>query len=137
MDGATLAVIGLAFLFGMAWGRWAERRRAAKAKPAPMPAQSIRTPQTIPLPEADLLLQYRDSKGAISERLITVHSLDGFTENGRFTGEHLHAYCHTRKAARTFRCDRIESLADSKTGEVFPGLSALTEHISAHLQQPA
>lgn len=60
-------------------------------------------------------MTYIDSKGRRSERRVTIRSVRN-TAAGHTT---ITGYCHERKAARTFRLDRVEQLVDLATGEVF------------------
>ena len=57
-----------------------------------------------------LVIQYKDSEGNISERLISEYAPRDFLS--------INAYCHTRNAIRTFVVNRIISIADADTGEV-------------------
>jgi len=58
---------------------------------------------------------YIDSKGQKSERRITMNSATQ-TANSDYI---LKAYCHEKKAQRTFRLARIQQLTDMETGEIF------------------
>ena len=59
-------------------------------------------------------ISYVDAGGDASERRVTCHAIEGFGG-----ASHITAYCHERRAARTFRVDRIRELACAETGEVF------------------
>lgn len=59
-----------------------------------------------------VIIEYTDSKGATSQRLITCRNL-----SVRAGKDYINAYCHNRKAPRSFRIDRIKNIFDSKTGE--------------------
>jgi len=58
---------------------------------------------------SELLLEYKDAEGNVSRRKIS---------NIRFDGMYIKAYCHKRNEHRTFRIDRMISLADVVTGEI-------------------
>jgi len=58
---------------------------------------------------------YEDSKGDVTFRTVTVHSV---------AGNNLKGECHDRHAQRTFRLDRIiGDVVDTGTGEVLKPLS--------------
>ena len=61
-----------------------------------------------------LFISYKNSKGEVSERRISVKTLDR-SESGHLL---IRAYCYERKALRTFRADRIIQAIDIETGEV-------------------
>lgn len=66
--------------------------------------------------ETGLIIDYRDVSGAPSTRRITVHK-SGESSDGKWL---LRCWCHERDDWRSFRCDRIASLAHAATGEVAP-----------------
>lgn len=66
------------------------------------------------LDETNFIMDYMRSDGEVSEREIDVYSVNR-TRNGDLT---LIAYCHLRNEQRTFRVDRILSLASGSTGEI-------------------
>jgi WYL domain len=65
--------------------------------------------------EGDMVfhVSYRDSAGDISERLVLVQRIYDRGGNLYISGE-----CQLRQAYRAFRVDRIETLANGRTGEV-------------------
>lgn len=71
--------------------------------------------------QARLRLRYIDSQGVATLRDIQLHhySLDASTMLG-----YLHAYCHLRKAPRTFAMSRVHEVIDLDTGEVIRNLPA-------------
>lgn len=71
---------------------------------------------------------YRDVQGEVSQRRITCRKLSGY---GAI--ELVHAFCHEREAARSFRVDRFEELIDLSTGEVLDPI----EHFEALRRQGA
>jgi len=60
-------------------------------------------------------ITYTDSKGQKSERRITMYSVNPTIDNDYM----IRAYCHERKAPRTFKMSRIVELTDMETGEIF------------------
>jgi len=78
-----------------------EEKRAKQEKRVPKEASDVY--------RDELLLEYRDADGNFSKRKIS--DID-------FDGTYLKVYCHKRHDERTFRLDRVESLADTVTGEV-------------------
>ncbi|WP_333983490.1 hypothetical protein [Ectopseudomonas khazarica] len=74
--------------------------------PTPSRTRAIRTGWSIGVVQ----FMYEDSAGDVSYRTVTVHSV---------TANHLKGECHTKKAERTFRLDRIiGDLTDCETGEI-------------------
>ncbi len=63
---------------------------------------------------AGALLEYRDARGAVSERALTVRAI--YPHDGCIM---VQGICQLRNAMRAFRSDRILRLADPATGEVF------------------
>ncbi|ABC63536.1 WYL domain-containing protein [Erythrobacter litoralis] len=59
-----------------------------------------------------LVIEYENSKGEKSQRVITCRQLSVEAEK-----HYLKAYCHHRKALRTFRLDRVVDIFDPTTGE--------------------
>lgn len=60
-------------------------------------------------------IAYKDVQGQESERRITMYSI-----NPTIDGDYIiKAFCHERKAQRTFKLSRITELTDIETGEVF------------------
>lgn len=86
---------------------------------------------TVPAPRAserhDLLLHlhYRDSAGDISERTVLVREV--FRREGVI---YLGGHCHLREMTRVFRSDRIELLANGRTGEVIEDAADFLEGIA-------
>lgn len=67
----------------------------------------------------DVLIRYKDAKGAASDRVVTVRRLVAIAgEGGMVQIDRIVGRCHTRKAERTFLLKRIEGMADPETGEV-------------------
>ncbi len=58
---------------------------------------------------------YRDSQGTETQRRVAMYALKVSDANALF----ITAYCHERKACRSFRYDRIISVIDIATGELF------------------
>lgn len=61
-------------------------------------------------------IAYVDASGQRSERRITMKSIHKTYENDYI----ITAFCHERKAERSFKLSRIEKLVDMETGEIFP-----------------
>jgi hypothetical protein len=59
-----------------------------------------------------VVIEYLDSKGQASQRLITCRKL--MVRAGK---EYINAYCHHRNSPRSFRVDRIKDIFDATTGE--------------------
>lgn len=59
-------------------------------------------------------IDYKDSKGKTSSRRITCRRLD---RHGDI--EYVLAYCHERERIRQFRCNRIQTIIDPQTGEIW------------------
>jgi hypothetical protein len=80
-----------------------------------------------------LLLHYADREGHETDRLITLRAMDGDMLAGTFfQAKRLQAYCHTRKAARTFLVPHITHMADGDTGEVIKDVPAYLHSLAAH-----
>lgn len=91
------------------------------SRPLPSPPVSLAVPRN-PLCKiegsADFDMRYRDADGAATARRISFERLypgDGFV--------YVEAYCHLRRAPRTFRSDRIAELVSVETGEIFDGMN--------------
>lgn len=62
-------------------------------------------------PIATLEIEYADAHGEVTERRISIIHIDAETdEAGNFYPESMRAYCHMRRANRTFMVGRIERL---------------------------
>ncbi len=71
-----------------------------------------------------LYLIYRDGAGILTERWFTLHAADGRqTPAGVITLVTMKGYCHLRHMSRTFRLDRVVSIADAD-GVVIENLGA-------------
>ena len=68
----------------------------------------------------------RHAQGAPSTRVITIIRIHGFTsdQTGQDVLTYIAGWCHLRNEWRNFRLDRVVSLADPDTGEVFPSPAA-------------
>jgi len=74
-------------------------------------------------------LEYCDSHGWVSTRLIRCLGIDVRTPAT------LRAYCHVRETTRTFRVDRIISIADFRSGAILSGeahLALLAPYLPEH-----
>lgn len=72
-----------------------------------------------------LVIEYTDSKGATSQRLITCQHYAV-----RADKEYIRAYCHHRKSLRSFRLDRIVDVYDAATGESLSPVQAFFARFS-------
>lgn len=72
-----------------------------------------------------LVLEYRDSKGRVSQRLVTCQQ---FAKQGG--KEYLKAFCHQRQNPRSFRIDRIVDIFDPTTGESLSPVQAFFAQFS-------
>lgn len=79
------------------------------------------TPENEPLENLFCEIEYVDSKGAGTTRPVTMISL-----SRKHTMPSIVAVCHSRRAVRTFRADRIRNVITAD-GEVFDGQHFLTE----------
>jgi hypothetical protein len=87
-------------------------------KPQFGPSRDDEAPDDAPVVEVDLEgltigISYRDGRGDPSFRVIRCHRLS--SKDGLY---YIQAECQLRKAARTFRLDRIVEVTDYSTGEV-------------------
>jgi TM2 domain-containing membrane protein YozV/uncharacterized tellurite resistance protein B-like protein len=60
-------------------------------------------------------ISYSDAKGQRSERRITIKTIQKTYDDDYI----ITAYCHEKKAQRSFKLSRIDKLVDMETGEVF------------------
>lgn len=65
-----------------------------------------------------VIIRYVDAQGDPSVREIRPIALEGEFSGKAFKARCVIAHCYSAKATRTFRVDRIQELADAKTGEV-------------------
>jgi hypothetical protein len=59
-------------------------------------------------------ITYKDTKGKVTNRNVTIDSLEQ-SEDGQL---YFQGFCHLTKQTRTFRLDRVEKVAIPDTGEV-------------------
>jgi len=81
-----------------------------------------------PITGVNLVIRYRDSAGATSERQITCRRLEHYS-----SGPVLHAWCALRRQPRVFKISRIAAAIDSATGEVFESGQALLDAFAVDL----
>jgi hypothetical protein len=126
---AVPAFCAVLIVFTLAFFR--PKRHREKA-PAP---EILATVSGAPIADLNvpLLIRYRSGNGHVSDRLITLHAVDGEAVDGQFRARTLAGYCHTRKAPRTFRCDRIIHIADPDTGEIIPHFATWMLSKGVHL----
>ncbi|HEX4846592.1 MAG TPA: WYL domain-containing protein [Novosphingobium sp.] len=72
-----------------------------------------------------LIIEYENSKKEKTQRIVTCKQLAVQGE-----AEYLKAYCHHRKAVRTFRVDRIVDVFDPKSGESLSPVQAFFAQFS-------
>lgn len=65
-----------------------------------------------------VLIHYVDAQGDRTVREIRPLALEGHLEGHTFSAQCIEAHCYSAKATRTFRIDRIQELADPRSGEV-------------------
>ena len=88
----------------------------------PVPDESVPPAwQAEPISGQTMVIVYKDSRGAASQRQIVCKRLEGYSSSAQLV-----AWCDLRRQQRTFRVDRIVSATDLITGEVYePGLVLL------------
>lgn len=65
--------------------------------------------------DKELILNYIDSKGNNSERIITLKSIKRVLDDYLLEG-----FCHKKQSNRSFKLSKIKLLVDNSTGEVIP-----------------
>lgn len=100
-----------------------ERRLPKPSRPIVMPRTKEKDFHAIPAgstpAHALFLMEYRDAQGEYSCRRVTIRQVEDCGEK-----IYLYAYCHERRALRTFILGRVISLVDMFTGEVVEDLDA-------------
>lgn len=71
------------------------------------------------------LLDYVDAKGDSSRRRITVQAIEA-----RYGQSYIRAFCHERRASRSFRADRIRSITDLRDGQTYDDALAYLRHLA-------
>jgi hypothetical protein len=71
-------------------------------------------------------ISYVDATGTESDRLVTIRRIT----DGRDNQKMLQAFCHMRSELRSFRVDRIETLVDVNTGEVFDDAASIEQWLT-------
>lgn len=82
-------------------------------------------PELSSLSGLSLIIEYENAKGEMSQRAITCQQL-----SVRAGKEYLKAYCHQKKAQRTFRVDRFLDIFDAETGESLSPVQAFFAQFS-------
>lgn len=72
--------------------------------------ESVSNAQPLSMPMA-VFIEYVDSKGVVSSRSISCKGYD-------VSRDTIKAFCHTRRAVRSFKVSRIREVIDAQTGEV-------------------
>lgn len=65
-----------------------------------------------------VIIEYTDSAGEQSVRQIAPLAIGGKLNGSEFLAEYVIARCKKARAQRTFRCERIDTIADAKSGEL-------------------
>jgi hypothetical protein len=100
--------------------------RQQTAIPTDTRAPLLRGPILVANANADVDLIYRSSIGEMTARRVTIHEIHGVGHrDGSLTLHHMTAYCHLRRAPRTFRFDRVTQASDPETGELGSGPMAM------------
>ena len=111
---ALILLIGLLVLFYINARTWQRDEPRAPTPDKPFSHSSQRSRRrTLPpaKPIATLEIEYADAHGEVTERRISIIQVDvEVDEEGNFYPESMRAYCHMRKANRTFMVGRIERL---------------------------
>lgn len=118
MDGGTtfalillIGLLALAYINARTWRRDdppATTRDEPFAEAAPRPKRRTLPPAK---PVATLEIEYADAHGEVTERRISIIQIDATVDDeGTFYPESMRAYCHMRRANRTFMVGRIERL---------------------------
>jgi predicted DNA-binding transcriptional regulator YafY len=68
-------------------------------------------------PVKDVVIGYRDAKGSITSRRVSLIKRNG--------GDGIYAFCHLRRELRTFKITRILYAADPEKGELIEDLAAV------------
>ena len=112
-DLVAALVLAALVLLGILLFRRAMLRQPLPAEAAPAAKLAVQSGGS------PVLLTYLDSSGERSERTVTPQKVDGRRySDGSITVEAFDGWCHLRRAVRTFRVERIISMADPRTGEI-------------------
>lgn len=101
------------------------RRRRQRGPERDRDEGTVRAPHVSERHDLLLHLHYRDSAGESSERTVLVREV--FRREGII---YLGGHCHLREMTRVFRSDRIELLANGRTGEVVEDVADFLEGIA-------
>ena len=111
---ALILLAGLLALFYSIARTWQNREPPTHtadepfAEAAPRPKRRTLPPAK---PIATLEIEYADAHGEVTERRISIIQIDATVDDeGTFYPESMRAYCHMRRANRTFMVGRIERL---------------------------
>ncbi|OUI77813.1 hypothetical protein HK18_01390 [Commensalibacter intestini] len=74
--------------------------------------------EQLSIPDIEILLEYKSSKGEVSSRRVRVKSMEYKTKNKSVIATKLHCYCLEKKMARDFNVSRIINAYDAETGEI-------------------
>lgn len=103
-----------------------DHRPAPFVTPVPMPVlEDAAKTASRPVNSLTFDLIYRDANGEVSARRIDIEEV-----SRNFDAYYIEAWCHLRRAGRSFRVDRIIELASAETGEVMrPPVEGLRRYI--------
>lgn len=120
MDGAWIAA-GIGGGIGLLWhilrnARSVHAQAAQGEDPAAGPVSQTLLSR---VPQRDLDIRYAGSEAPRTLRRITLNHVQGERgTKGQVVFTRIEAYCHLRKAPRTFIVDKISSAVDPDTGEI-------------------
>lgn len=111
---ALILLIGILALLYINARTWRRDEPRSTAPDEPFAEAAPRTKRrTLPpaKPIATIEIEYADAHGEVTERRISIIQIDATVDDeGNFYPESMRAYCHMRRANRTFMMGRIERL---------------------------
>jgi predicted DNA-binding transcriptional regulator YafY len=84
---------------------------------------------------SDLILRYQDTSSRETQRRVTPREVTGKRTASGMDIQSVEAFCHKRKAPRTFKPGRILQAVDANTGEVLELPQGLARWFEARLQK--
>jgi len=109
--GLVAALLTLVGLNAILWPKEPPRSTAPDEPFAEAPPRPKRRTLPPAKPIATLEIEYADAHGEVTERRISIIQIDATVDDeGNFYPESMRAYCHMRRANRTFMVGRIERL---------------------------
>ena len=111
---ALILLVGILALLYINARTWQHRAPPTPTPDEPFTAEAERPKRrTLPpaKPIATIEIEYADAQGEVTERRISIIQIDAeVDEEGNLYPESMRAYCHMRRANRTFMVGRIERL---------------------------